>query len=351
MPIRFSSLVISIRGTGCRYSDRRYHTSYKSPFRRGEELMREPGIARTELPGHAPGDWSRRDFLKRSGAAAGLLTLPGLLAACGDDGDTAGGGRLEGLKAQGRISVGIAGEEPYAYLEGGDLTGMDPSVQKEIWGNVGIEEVRAQQVEFEGLIPGLLANRFDVVAAGMFITPERCGQAAFSDPMYCAPNAFLVAPGNPENITDFKSVADAGIKLGVLGGAVEGIYAEESGVKSGNIVEMPSTRDGLLQLQQGRIGAFGLTSITLNDVLKKNPDAEVELTEPFTPVVDGKEQLGCGGAVFRKRDNDLREAFNAELAKLKSSGRLLEIIEPFGFGEETLPPDDVTTERLCKAAG
>jgi polar amino acid transport system substrate-binding protein len=309
--------------------------------------MRQPEIGSSPVREREPDDWSRRDFLKRSGVTVGLIAAPGLVAACGDD-DTAGGSALEALKGQGRITVGIAGEKPYAYLEGGDLTGMDPSVQKEIWGNLGIDDVRPQQVDFDGLIPGLAARRFDVVAAGMFITPERCGQAAFSDPMYCAPNAFLVPPGNPENISDFKSVADAGIKLGVLGGAVEGIYAEENGVQSSNIVEVPSNRDGLLQLEQGRIGAFGLTSITLKDILKVNPDTDVELTEPFTPVVDGKEQLGCGGAVFRKRDADLRQAFNRELAKLKESGKLLDIIRPFGFGPETLPPDDLTTARLCR---
>ena len=310
--------------------------------------MRESGTTRSVPREHG---WSRRDFLERAGLVAGVIGAPGLLAACGKSetgGGGGAGGRLAQLKSQGTITVGIAGEKPYAYLEGGELTGMDPSVQKKIWGNLGIDNVKAQQVGFDGLIPGLAAKRFDVVAAGMFITPERCGQAAFSDPMYCAPNAFLVPPGNPKNITDFKSVADAGIKLGVLGGAVEGIYAEDSGVKESNIVEVPSTRDALLSLEQGRLGAFGLTSITLKNVLKNNPDAKVELTEPFTPVVKGKEQLGCGGAVFRKSDNDLREAFNGQLAKLKQSGELLKIIEPFGFGPETLPPKDATTARLCK---
>jgi polar amino acid transport system substrate-binding protein len=311
--------------------------------------MREPGITRSSPREHV---WSRRDFLERAGLAAGLIGVPGLLSACGksEQGGGGGGGRLAQLKSQGTITVGIAGEEPYGFLEGGELTGMDPSVQKKIWGNLGIKNVKSQQVDFDGLIPGLVAKRFDVVAAGMFITPERCGQVAFSDPMYCAPDAFLVPAGNPKNITDFKSVADAGIKLGVFGGAVEGIYAEDSGVKKSNIVEVPSARDGLLSLEQGRLGAFGLTTITLKNILQKNPSTKVELTEPFTPVVKGKEQFGCGGAVFRKDDNDLREAFNRELAKLKQSGELLKIIEPFGFGPETRPPDDVTTERLCKGS-
>lgn len=292
--------------------------------------------------------WSRRDFLKRSMFASGLVVAPGLISACqrtGGGGDS--GGRLEQLRSQGTITVGIAGEEPYGYLEGGELTGGDPAVQKEIWSNLGIDSVEPQQVDFEGLIPGLNAGRFDVVAAGMFITAERCQQAEFSDPMYCAPNAFLVPKGNPQNITDFGSVAKAGIKLAVLGGAVEGSYAKQSGVKSSNVVVVGSTRDGLLQVQQGRVGALGLTSITLKDVLKDNPGAPVELTEPFTPTIDGEKQFGCGGAVFRQGDDQLRQAFNEELTKLKESGRLTELMAPFGFGKETLPPDNLTTEKLC----
>lgn len=291
---------------------------------------------------------SRRGFLKHGGGLiAGLTVAPGLLSACSSSDTSGGGGPLEQLRSQGTISVGIAGEEPYAYLDGGDLTGMDPSVQKVIWGKLGIDNVKATQVSFDGLIPGLNAGRFNVVAAGMFITPERCGQALFSDPIYCAPNAFLVPKGNPDDISDFASVADAGVKLGVLGGAVEGGYAKSAGVKGSNVVTVPTTRDGLLQLEDGRLGAFGLTTITLRDVLKKNPSSKVELTEPFTPTVDGKEQLGCGGAVFRQQDAALQEAFNEQLAKLKESGELLKIIEPFGFGPETIPDKGVTTKQLC----
>jgi polar amino acid transport system substrate-binding protein len=182
----------------------------------------------------------------------------------------------------------------------------------------------------------------------MFILPERCQQAAFSEPVYCAPQAFLVPKGNPQNITDYQSAVQAGIKVGVLSGAVEGLHLQKSGMPTGNIVELASQRDALAALTAGRVDAFALTSISLRNMLKDNPDANAELTEPFVPVIDGKEELGCGGAVFRQADNDLREAFNAELAKLKQSGRLLELIQPFGFGPETIPPADVTTAMLCQ---
>ena len=291
---------------------------------------------------------SRRVFLIRSSlATGGLIAGPALLSACSKADTGTSGSRLDSLKSEGKITVGIAGEQPYAFLDHGELTGQDPTVQKAIWNAVGIDEVVAKQVAFDSLIPGLNAGEFDVIAAGMFINPERCGQAAFSEPVYCAPNAFMVPPGNPDNISDFESVAAAGIKLGVLGGAVEGEFARGAGVSGGNIVTVPDMPTGVTQLEQGRIQAIGLTSITLNWALEQDPDIEAEVTEAFTPVVDGEEVLGCGAAVFRKEDTDLVEAFNAELKKLIDSGELTELIEPFGFGSETLPPEGVTTESLC----
>ncbi len=289
---------------------------------------------------------SRRGFLIRGGlVTGGLIAGPALLSAC-EEANPGGGSKLDTLKSDNRITVGIAGEQPYAFLDQGELTGMDPTVQKAIWNAVGIDNVEAKQVAFESLIPGLNAGDFDVIAAGMFINPERCEQAAFSEPMYCAPNAFLVPTGNPDNITDFESVAKAGIKLGVFSGAVEGDYARGAGVSGGNIVTVPDMATGATQLEQGRIRAIALTSITLNWHLEQNPDMDAEVTEPFTPVVDGEEVLGCGAAVFQKGDTDLIEAFNEELQKLKDSGELAELVEPFGF-EGTTPPDDVTTESLC----
>lgn len=298
------------------------------------------------------GRWTRRDFLGRSALLTALAAGGGTLAACsstdGGGGDGGGGGALQKIENQGYVTVGFAGEAPYAYKEGGDLTGQAPAVHREIWGALGVDEVRGVQVDFGQLIPGLNARRFDVVAAGMFILPERCRQAAFSEPVYCAPSAFLVEKGNPDDLTDFSSVAKAGITLAVLPGAVESIYAKKSGVPGNKLIEVASQRDGLAALEAGRAGAFALTSISLNNIVKDNPDADVEVTKPFTPVIDGREQHGCGGAVFRKQDDDLRKAFNKELARIKKSGTLQELIKPFGFGKETVPPDGLTTKKLCR---
>ncbi|HKE70228.1 MAG TPA: ectoine/hydroxyectoine ABC transporter substrate-binding protein EhuB [Nocardioidaceae bacterium] len=297
--------------------------------------------------------WSRRDLLRGSLIGGAALAAPSLLSACAKAEDSSGsgsGGRLQQLQSQGTITVGIAGEEPYGFLDGGELTGMDPTVQEKIWGELGIDDVKSVQVGFDSLIPGLNAGNFDVVAAGMFITGERCAEAQFSEPMYCAPEAFLVPEGNPDNLSDFKSAADAGVTVGVFSGAVEGPALEDAGVDHSNVVTVPDQQAGLIQLQQGRIDTISLTSITLNWIVNQGQAPGFEVTEPFTPTdpKTGQKIYGCGGAVFRLDDDDLVQAFNEKLADLIGPpNKLTPLIEKFGFGPETLPPPNLTTEKLC----
>lgn len=77
--------------------------------------------------------------------------------------------------------------------------------------------MEASVVDFGALIPGLQAGQFDMIAAGMFITPERAEQIIFSDPDYCVSNSFAVAEGNPLGISDFQSIIDSGATLASVG--------------------------------------------------------------------------------------------------------------------------------------
>ncbi len=75
------------------------------------------------------------------------------------------------------------------------------------------------------------AGEIDLIAAGMFITPERCEQIAFSEPSYGIPQAFLVKEGNPLNLKTYDDVAkNEDARLAVMAGAVEKGYAEAAGV-------------------------------------------------------------------------------------------------------------------------
>ncbi|MDQ4037025.1 MAG: ectoine/hydroxyectoine ABC transporter substrate-binding protein EhuB [Actinomycetota bacterium] len=296
--------------------------------------------------------WTRRMFLTRVGVAA--VAAPTLLSACSTTdpstgaAEDGGGDPLQRLKDQGYVRVGFANEAPYGYAEAdGTLTGEAPEVARAVFEALGIPELQGVLTEFGSLIPGLQARRFDVIAAGMFINPDRCAEIAFSDPDYQAKVAFMVPAGNPMGIETYEDVTSTGARLGVLTGAVEGGYAEALGVPAGQIVtftDQPSMFDGLAA---GRADAISLTSISLRNMLAAREGAPFEVTEPFVPVIDGQEQTGAGGYGFHRDDQALVDAFNEELAELKESGRLLEIIEPFGFTEAELP--EVTTEELCQA--
>src|SRR3546814_15939003 len=78
---------------------------------------------------------------------------------------------------------------------------------------MGITEVDFEVSDFGALINGINAGRFDVIAAGMFINPERAQQVAFADPDYCATTGFAVPEGNPDGLADFQSVIDSGVTI------------------------------------------------------------------------------------------------------------------------------------------
>ncbi|GAA0515561.1 ectoine/hydroxyectoine ABC transporter substrate-binding protein EhuB [Saccharopolyspora subtropica] len=293
--------------------------------------------------------WTRRDFLRGTGA---VVLGGGVLTGCTPTGGRdAGGDPLQAARSSGTIQAGIAGEAPYGFTDQtGRVTGEAPEVARAVFRNLGVNEVQATQVDFNQLIPALNAGKFAVVAAGMFITPERCRNAAFSIPDYIAPTAFLVPSGNPEGVTRFEDVTRKNLRVAVLSGAVEKNYALRLGVPESQ-VQVFDTQNALLQaVTDRRVYCAALTNISLNDLVRKNPGAPVEVTQGFTPMIDGRAEIQAGAFVFRSGDTTLRDAFNTELAKLHGSGEWLRITEPFGFTRDNLPPADVTTDRLCAGA-
>ncbi len=295
---------------------------------------------------------------------AGLLAASALmLTACGggdgggegstDDGgngSAAAGNTLEQLQEEGTITVGIAGEVPYSYLEGGEPAGATVAMHEKIFAEMGIDNVEAELVEWNSLIPGLTAGRFDAVSAGMSILPDRCAQAAFSDPEIMYTTTLMVAEGNPLGLSDLDSVKekmDAGenVNLAVLAGGIEAGYADSLGL---DVQSVPDAQTGMDTVANGRADAFAMTAISLNTLAEENPDAGVETTEAFVQVIDGVEQIGAGGTVFRQEDTELLAAYNEALSTVtESEESYLEVVGDYGFTAENLPPEDLTTEQLC----
>jgi len=261
---------------------------------------------------------------------------------------------LEEARAGETVRIGFANEAPYGYqdTDTGKVTGEAPEIARVILERLGVENYEMEVAKFGELIPGLKAGRLDIVAAGMYIKPERCDQVSFSTPTYRIGEAFIVKKGNPLDLHSFEDVAKhESARLGVMGGAVEHGYAKKLGVPEDRIVVFEDNPTAVKGLQSGRIDAVAATEATVTDQLAKADDPGIERAEPFSqPVIGGKTIYGYGyGAfAFREEADDWRKAFNKELETFIGSKEHLELVRPFGFNEDNLP-GDVTTEQLCNA--
>lgn len=298
---------------------------------------------------------NRRSFIRKSGLVLSAAALGGL-AACsrtstggeggggGDEGGGGGGDLLSQLQDAGTITVGFAGEAPYSFEDGGELMGATVALHREIFGELGIDNVEGKLTDWGSLIPGLNSGQFDAVSAGMSILPDRCAQAAFSEPEFQYTTALMVPEGNPEGLVDMNSFVDSGLTVATMSGAVESDYVTALDLDS---IEVGGPQDGVDALKAGNAAAFALTAISLNWLADNTVDG-VEVTESFVQEIDGVKQVGAGGTVFRQEDTSLLDAYNEKLAAIISDPeRYLSIVGEFGFSEEELPPEEMTAEILC----
>jgi polar amino acid transport system substrate-binding protein len=256
-------------------------------------------------------------------------------------------GTLERIQADGRVTIAIAGEAPYGYRDAsGEVTGEAPEIARVILERIDPAiEIDWVETEFGQLISGLQAGAFDIAAAGMFITPERCAQVAFSNPTYVVGEAFAVRAGNPKGITNYVSISDNDdARVGLIAGTVEYNYALVTGIPADRAPLYRNFDLALDALKAGEVDAVGLTALTAQGVAARDP--ALEATPQFFPNLDGVEVKGYGGFAFRKEDRDLVAAFDAELAELLGTDEHWRLVERFGFGPDMAP--DMTAEQLCE---
>lgn len=283
--------------------------------------------------------------------AAGALVL----TACGSKDDSGGGGEAGGeggtllaeLQEAGTITVAFAGERPYSWEDdNGDLTGATIALDREIYQALGIDNVEGEYVDWKALIPGLNKGEYDAVSAGMSILPDRCEQAAFSTPSLMYTTGLMVPEGNPMSLSNLQSAVDADALVAVQSATIEQGYTDT--MKYDNTMSVASSQDGMEAVATGQADAFALTAISLRTMAENNPDQPVEVTEAFTAEIDGVPQISAGATVFRKEDNDLREAYNEELQKIVNDPeRFEEVVGEFGFSEAERPAEGLTVEMFC----
>jgi polar amino acid transport system substrate-binding protein len=254
---------------------------------------------------------------------------------------------LSDIKANSKVTIGVANEVPYGYTTSdGKPAGEAPSIAAHLLNEMGVNDVDVVVTEFGSLIPGLRAGRFDVIAAGMYVTPKRCQQILFSNPTYSIGEGFLVKNGNSKELNGYSDIKANDVKLGVMSGSVEYGYARDFGIDMSKVVTLPDYPSGVAALKSGRIDALAGTSLTMATLASK--DTNVELAQPFEALmINGESVKGYGAFGFRPGDETLRDAFNKKLADFIGSDDHLAMVEPYGFGKHTLP-EGMTAAKLCQ---
>lgn len=273
-----------------------------------------------------------------------------LLAAVGGlagGSDAAAQDTLARLRDGEPLRIGVANERPYGWIdENGRATGEAPEIARRLLAEIAPQsEIKASASDFGALIPRLQAGEIDVIAAGMFITPARCAQVAFSDPTYVVGEAFAVEAGNPDKISDYEGISrDESVTVGLVAGTVEYNYALVTGIPADRAPLYRSFERAIRGLKEGEVDAVGLTSLTAKGIAENDP--AIEATPQFFPNLDGQEVKGYGGFAFRKEDEALREAFDAALDDFVDSEVHWELVRPFGFTPDMAP--DKTADALCE---
>ena len=282
--------------------------------------------------------------LKGLAAATSILALTLTLGACG--GSDSDKSTLQKAIDDGKITVGFAGEAPYSFEEGGELQGASVSLAKAVFKELGVDDVEGVNTEFGSLIPGLNADRFDAISAGMSILPDRCEQAAFGDPEFMYTTALMTKEGKLDGMKNLDDVKDKGVKLATMTGAIESDYAKDLGIET---QQVGTPQDGMDAVTTGRADVFALTAISLNWMAKNNADAGVEVSESFVQEIGGVPQIGAGATVFRTDDEELRDEWNKGLDKIISDeDAYLDAVGDYGFTAEERPDGSISTDQLCK---
>lgn len=292
---------------------------------------------------------SRRSMLRGLGMAALVLPAGTFLASCGSDGsggagDSAGESLLERGKRQGYLRVGIANEPPYTSVTAdGEVTGCEPDVFRAVVKKLGIDDVQGIITPYNGMIPGLQADRWDAITAGLFMKQSRCAEVHYSEPVIVSTESFGVPPGNPKGITSVQAVLDnPDLKIVVLPGGFEEGILQTAKVPDGQLVRINDNRSGVEAVIAGRADAFLLPTLSLRALAEAEPGFDV--TDP----VEDAPKTGSGAA-FRKTDEDFVKEYNKVLNDFKTTKEFSDILEQWDF--DPAAAQGVTAEELCKNEG
>ncbi len=223
------------------------------------------------------------------------------------------------------INIKIATEssyKPFSYTDAdGKLIGYEIELIDALCAQMKAEcEVISQ--DWDGLIPGLNAQKFDAAIAGMSITPERKEVVEFSDPYFYTGIVLIGKKGDDISVDALKAQPIASQRATVASQYLQDEHSDAD-------IKLYDTQDNAyLDLTSGRVRAMMSDKVTGIDWLKTAAGKDYEVKGQEISTDDD-----AMGIAFRKAD-PLVAKFNAALAELKANGTYEQITSSY-FGTST----------------
>jgi len=227
---------------------------------------------------------------------------------------------LAELKEEGVIRIAMSGAyPPFNFVnEENKVVGFDPAIGAEIAKRMGLE-VEIVTTAWDGIIGGLLANKYDAIVGSMSITEERDEVVDFVGPYYTTKRAVFTKPDS--GITSVSQLDD--VRLGVTLGETHEQWARERDYSIRTYKGLPEL---LLELENGRVDAIVNDSIAAILAMNENGYEFVMLDDLETEVI------GAGIAI-REGNPELQAEMQAALDSMMEDGTYLEIAEEWVGGD------------------
>lgn len=215
--------------------------------------------------------------------------------------------------AQGVLKVATeAGFMPFEYVDekNGELLGFDMDLIRAIGETMGLE-VKIDNMSWDGLIPALLNNMYDLAIAGITITEERLASVNFSTPYF--ESVLTIVTKKNDGITSLDDLNGkiAAVQINTTGDFTASDLQDEGAVK--NVSRFDTVPDAM---QAVMIGAADVVIVDLpvaQAYLEANPNAPLK---HVGPVSDNE----FYGIAIHKKNTDLLEKINSALLQLQENG-------------------------------
>jgi polar amino acid transport system substrate-binding protein len=248
---------------------------------------------------------------------------------------------LDDIKKKGEMVVGMeVAYVPYEFFKDGEVMGYDVDIARKFAEKLGVK-VTFVDTEWAGIIPALLAKKFDVIISGMTITGERAQKVGFSMP-YAEATSVMLVRADDDSIKTAEDIA--GKRMGAqLGSAADKVAKQfEAALKAKGKPGYTDYKlydhypEAYVDLTNKRIDGVVNSLSSLQIVIKETPGKY----KTVTGVQDIKAYFGMA---FRLEDKQMLAFVNDQLGAMKKSGDL-DKLQVKWFGSTTETPNEVPKE-------